>query len=60
MRVNIWTINVGASVGNRLLVFDICSYCDVFFIMDPPVGVNRGNVDSDIGNFFWSFFCGWC
>jgi len=48
--VNICTINVGASVGNRSLMFEIFSYYDVFFIVDLLVGVNRGHVDGDIGN----------
>ncbi|PWW74897.1 hypothetical protein C7212DRAFT_345449 [Tuber magnatum] len=38
MRVNISASNVGASEGNRRLVFDVFSYVDVVFMLDPPVG----------------------
>jgi len=51
MLLNICTIKVGASVGNRAVVCDVFSPVDVFFIVDPPVDGLGGFVDGDVGGF---------
>lgn len=51
MRVTTCTINVGRGEGNRTMVMEVLSFVDVFFILDPPVERNGGNVEKEVEVF---------
>ena len=56
MFINLCVINVGGSVGNRALAYDVFSYVDILFFVDPPAGPGGEYVDGDVGDFV--FACG--
>ena len=56
MFINLCVINVGASVGNRVLACEVFSYVDVLFFVDPPAGPRGEYEDGDVGDFV--FVCG--
>ena len=51
MRVTTCTINVGRGEGNRTMIMEVLSLVDIFFILDPPVERNGGNVENEVEVF---------
>src|SRR5437879_33951 len=57
MRVKICTLNVGGGVGNRTVGMEMFSFVDVFFIVDPTIGVGRSFISGEGNGFDLFSFC---
>jgi len=58
MKITTCTINVGKGIVNRLLIIDVFSFVDVFFILERPVKRDGRNIVHEHGDFdLFSFEC---